>query len=394
MDKPNFSQLARELGVTRDTARKHYYRNEMETRKKKKSKIDKYTLIISQLLSGSNKKFLYISHLYDYLVDKYGEGIDFKYGAFRRYIQINFSKEFSNNASHTTGPRFETPAGAQMQFDFKESLELIDVNNQPFKVDVATTVLSHSRFVHRRHVVDKTSESTLDYFVRLFEELGGVPKQIVVDNAKSLVTTPKTSNSAAILNDRFAEFCKDFNIEVFPCVAGRPETKGKVENKIKACDKLLNYNEEYNNIGSVHDIIDKISDCDNSRISQATGIAPIMLLGKEKEQFQPLPCPEICSKYKIVTKPYTVTHDGMFSYKGNMYSLPAQLRLKKVDVRITKEKLQVYYNIKLMCVHSISDKKINYLQEHYIEATKLVFKNTIEEQAINNFKTMEKIKYG
>src|SRR5690554_2950338 len=69
LDKPNFSELARQLGVDRRTAKKYYEGNIEKCRKDKKSKIDDYHDIISSLLSAENKQiFYYKSHLYRYLV--------------------------------------------------------------------------------------------------------------------------------------------------------------------------------------------------------------------------------------------------------------------------------------------------------------------------------------
>ncbi len=73
LEKPNFSELARKLGVDRRTAKKHYEGKIEKERKDKKSKIDDYYEIISSLLSAENKQiFYYKSHLYRYLVREHG----------------------------------------------------------------------------------------------------------------------------------------------------------------------------------------------------------------------------------------------------------------------------------------------------------------------------------
>ena len=51
LDKPNFSELARQFGIDRRTAKKYYEGNINTTRKSKKSKIDQYYEIIKSLLS-------------------------------------------------------------------------------------------------------------------------------------------------------------------------------------------------------------------------------------------------------------------------------------------------------------------------------------------------------
>lgn len=69
LDKPNFSELARRLGVDRRTVKKYYEGNIEVNRKPKKSKIDDYYDLISSLLSAeSDQIFHYKSHLYIYWV--------------------------------------------------------------------------------------------------------------------------------------------------------------------------------------------------------------------------------------------------------------------------------------------------------------------------------------
>ena len=68
LDKPNFSELARQFGIDRRTAKKYYEGNINTTRKSKNSKIDQYYEIIKSLLSQESKQmFSYKSHLYRYL---------------------------------------------------------------------------------------------------------------------------------------------------------------------------------------------------------------------------------------------------------------------------------------------------------------------------------------
>ena len=73
LDKPNFSAIARELGVDRRTVKKYYDGNINKIRKPKKSKIDDFYDIISNLLSAETDQiFYYKTHLYRYLVREKG----------------------------------------------------------------------------------------------------------------------------------------------------------------------------------------------------------------------------------------------------------------------------------------------------------------------------------
>lgn len=392
MNKPNFSELSRELGKARNTVKRWYYSDGSAKRKDKYSKVDKFKDRLLDLFS-SNKKFYYIQHLYDYLVDQYGDEVNFEYSTFRHYIRKYYNKEFKNNITNTIGNRFETPAGEQIQFDLKENQKVIDMHGIEYSVDIATIVMGYSRFTYRELIPDKTQDTIIDFFVRYFEMIGGVPITIVIDNITALVNNARYKEQPAILNVKFDEFCKDFNIRVIPCIVKRANTKGKVETQMKPADVIHNYNGDFSGLGGLIEVIKKIDERYSHRNSQAHGLPPILLLDKEKEQLQPLPTPEICSKYKLVTKKLHVSNDGLFSYKSKKYSLPAKYRNKSIKIRIVENKIQVYDNTNLICIHQISDKHLNYLEDHYIEAQQLVSKKDVSKQAAANFKKMSGIKY-
>src|SRR5699024_591293 len=99
LEKPNFSEIGRELGVDRRTAKKYYEGNIEKERKEKKSKIDDYHDIITSLLSAKNKQiFYYKSHLYRYLVREHG--LECSRSNFNHYIlnKSEFAEHFKPKA--------------------------------------------------------------------------------------------------------------------------------------------------------------------------------------------------------------------------------------------------------------------------------------------------------
>ena len=98
LDRPNFSAIARELGVDRRTVKKYYDGDIKKVRKSKKSKIDDFYDIISSLLSAETDQiFYYKSHLYRYLVRE--KGLDCSRSNFNYYI-LNM-KNLQNTLNQT-----------------------------------------------------------------------------------------------------------------------------------------------------------------------------------------------------------------------------------------------------------------------------------------------------
>ena len=117
-DRPNFSAIARELGVDRRTVKKYYDGDIKKVRKSKKSKIDDFYDIISSLLSAETDQiFYYKSHLYRYLVRE--KGLDCSRSNFNYYIlkHEKFAEYFKPNKKKDA-VKSETSFGKQAQFDW------------------------------------------------------------------------------------------------------------------------------------------------------------------------------------------------------------------------------------------------------------------------------------
>ena len=69
----------------------------------------------------------------------------------------------------------------------------------------------------------------------------------------------------------------------------------------------------------------------------------------------------------------------MLTYLSNQYSVPPKYIGKRVNLQVYDDYLHVYYNTDLIVIHQISADKLNYIESHYIEISKL----TLEENVID-----------
>ena len=66
-----------------------------------------------------------------------------------------------------------------------------------------------------------------------------------VSNTLLLITfmdEPRTEYSKRKVNGRFQHFASDYGFAVKPCIAGRPQTKAKVDAPMKLLDEIYAYN--------------------------------------------------------------------------------------------------------------------------------------------------------
>lgn len=363
--KPNITKLANAIGADRKTVRKALNGFVPSKTKAWGKYLDDYKNIMIDLLKDEYKDFEYVKHLYNFM--KRENKIECSYSTFRRYISNDneLSKLFNKSKKvDVFTRRFETEAGKQAQFDLKEKVPIIDKSGNKTNVNVATLTLGFSRLNVRKIVPDTSYDTIISFLANAFEEIGGVPKELVIDNIKCLVDQPRRNGNEAKLNIKFMQFAKDYNLEVFPCIPGRPQTKGKTETQNKVPAQLKNYGGMYEDLHDAHRILEIINNEDNESISQGTNFPPVFLFKYEKDKLRPLPKQEIRSNYYLNLKEVVVSNESLISYKSNKYSVPKQFIGKKVGRIIKNNRLQVYYNSKIITSHQITNKKLNIKESH------------------------------
>ena len=371
--KVNKSQIARELGVDRRTVDKYLNGFTKSEHRSSSNCITPYMDTIRELLSDESEQLFYYRRvLWQYLCDNHG--YTGNYSNFCCYL--NKVPEFASyfNKRKPTGPqafiRFETPAGKQAQLDWKESLKLLTTDLGWIEVNIFVLLLAFSRYRVYRMSMTKTQDVLLFLLDDAFQTFGGVPQEIVTDNMATVMDEPRTKGSPGKVNVRFQQFADDYGFRVQPCVARTPKTKGKVESPMRILDELRAYNGQLTYMGFV-DLLARINNRENSKNHPGTGKIPLMFLKKEKDVLSPLPKDSIRRPYQLVDQKTTVDNSSLFRYKGKKYSAPPEYIGKSVTLQIHDDYIHVYYNTKLIALHPVSEKKINYQEEHYQELARM-----------------------
>ena len=143
---------------------------------------------------------------------------------------------------------------------------------------------------------------------------------------------------------------------------------------------LVPYNHEFEDEQDLIRIIKEINIKVNNQVNSTIGIAPIMLYKKEKEYLKSLPSQKILEEYKIFTTHIKISNESLFYYKGHRYSVPPKFINHILDIQEDDNKLYVYYNKELITIHQISEKNINYKEEHYVEGLQAVLLNKTQSE--------------
>ena len=255
--KVNKSQIARELGVDVRTVGKYLNGYVKPITRNRKSTIDNFKPIIRSLLSEESiQVFYYKRVLWQYLKDNHG--LDCAQSSFRRYISNNpefndyFKRRKKGYISNNSSMRFETDKGQQAQLDWKENIDFVLSNGEVININIFVLILSYSRFRVYKLSLEKTQDILFSFLNESFEAFGGVPKEVLTDNMKTVMDEPRTAYRNGKTNNKFQQFADDYGFKVRPCIVGRPNTKAKVEAPMKLLDEIRAYNGTLN-IDELHD---------------------------------------------------------------------------------------------------------------------------------------------
>lgn len=369
--KPNYAELARLHNCDYRTVKK--YNNGYEGKpinRIKKSKLDKYKEDIKTKLElpGST-----IKGTYEYF--KSNDETIGNYSNFYKYTKKKNLKKKNNNKFH---PRYETEFGKQLQFDWKEDIKMFNKFGEVFEFNIFSSTLRSSRlhvFIYSKY---RTKIDVQRCLVKTFQYIGGLPEETLTDNMSSIVDTKKKE-----FYKDFISFSKDIGFIPKKCKPRHAYTKGKDESCNRFMSWLIPYNGEFETEEDLIKIIEEINLKVNKQINETIGVSPIMLFQKEKEYLKPLPNNKILNSYLYDTISVKVSNESLFYYKGSKYSVPIKFINHTLSLREESNKLYIYYNKDLITIHDISNKYINYKEEHYNEGFMNILKNKTQDE-INN----------
>ena len=126
-----------------------------------------------------------------------------------------YRRELRAEALATT--RFETPPGYQLQVDFGE--RRVEIGGEKQKVCLFVGTLGCSRRVHARGFPGQRQSHWFEGMESAFEDFGGVPETVLLDNAKPLVQSHDAATRQVVFHHRFLAFARHWG---FPAAGVRP----------------------------------------------------------------------------------------------------------------------------------------------------------------------------
>lgn len=247
--------------------------------------------------------------------------------------------------------RFETPPGKQMQIDFGSMK--VNIGGSPVRVYFFAATLGYSR---KQYVCASTHERQAAWFAGMegaFQHFGGIPKQVLIDNASPLVTQHNQQTREVIFNPRFHAFAAYWGFTPKACAPCRARTKGKDESTVKYIKRNAIAGREFISFHALEEHLSwwmrTIAD---QRIHGTTGEKPQERF--QKEELKALKQLEGKPPFNQTKEVQRIVHsDACIEIGTNFYSVPWQLIQEQVTAQITDSDVIIFYGTEEVARHPL-----------------------------------------
>lgn len=233
VSKERISSIARSLGLSRPTVRKHL-KTEVEPEYRRQTqcapKLGEFKALLTKWLETEallpKKQRRTAMRLYEGLV---AEGYAGAYDSVRRFV-----KQWKAENKDTLTPKqafvpLVFKPGEACQFDWSQ--EVVELGGLEQIVKVAHFRLCYSRKMFVVAYLREAQEMLMDAHNRAFAFFGGVLLQMVYDNPKTIVDTVLTGKERKF-NRRFMALANHYLFEPVACTPAAGWEKGQIENQV------------------------------------------------------------------------------------------------------------------------------------------------------------------
>lgn len=333
----NVTEISRDLGMSRTTVYKLLDLTEepVYTRTDYPCKVDKYS---DQIIEWR------INPEYDFngtRIFKELKKLGYTGSITPVYTFLNRLSESSYTGQINATLRIETPPGDQAQFDWSPYEMWIGPRKRT--VYCFTMILAASRKKAIVFSLKSDADAIYEAIQELFEDLGGVTLELLIDNPTALVIENEPKSEEEIeYNPKALLVAKHLGTELNACNCYWPRTKGKIEKPYQYIEEQFVKGNRFTDMEHLNCEAKKFMNQWCDEVHGTTNRVPnLHYEQEEKATLLPLPAYRLYLGTNLDKR--VVSPDSYISINTNKYSLPVKYAKTKVKYRIIYGfRIQVY----------------------------------------------------
>ncbi|TWO64408.1 IS21 family transposase [Caenimonas sedimenti] len=283
------------------------------------------------------------------------------------YTQFSVGYREWRKRQHVVMRQVHRP-GEKLFTDFAgRTVEVRDANGgESIYAQVFVAVLGYSNYTYVEAVATQTTPDWVQCNVNCFHALGGAPNWVVSDNLKAAVL--RRERDIIVLNPTYREALAHYSTAAAPARARKPRDKGKVEVGVQIAQRWILFrlrDRVFFSLTELNAEIQRLTVALNDHpFKKLDGTRRLRFEQTERGQLKPLPAVafELCEwRYQV-----RVGDDYHVEHHRSHYSVPCYLAGERVDLRSTKQVLEIFRGGRRVALHALKDRpgEASTLTEH------------------------------
>jgi transposase len=246
--------------------------------------------------------------------------------------------------------RFETPPGRQLQIDFGETR--VSIGSEAVRVHLFVATLGYSRRPYVQAFRHERQSAWLDGIEAAFRHFGGVPEEVLLDNARALVTLHDAATREVSFNVRLKAFADYWRFRPRACAPYRARTKGKDERGVGYVKRNAIAGHAFESWEALEaHLLWWMRDIADVRVHGTPGEPPLLRFERdEAAALRPIAGrPPFRQIRELVRK---VQADCVVEVDTNAYSVPWRLIGERVQVSVSAGRVRIHHAGRLVAEHA------------------------------------------
>jgi transposase len=247
--------------------------------------------------------------------------------------------------------RFETPPGRQGQVDFAEfKVAFTDAPDVVRKVWLFTMVLGHSRWLWGRFCASQDLQTVLRCHIEAFAAMAGAPGELLYDRMKTAVIG-EDADGLVSYNVSLVALLNHYGALPRACRPYRAKTKGKVERPYRYIRQDFFLGRTFRDLDDLNRQFEGWrAEIANARVHATTRRVVEEHFAEEQPSLIAHPAIPYSA---VLTVERRISHEGMVSVGGNLYSVPDATRKRVVEVQNHPREVRIFEDGRLIASHPL-----------------------------------------